>query len=201
MRSSHSALFGRPGTIARPLALARAGLRVAGGVTSPLFRSIGKLSTASSPKKRKADSQLTPQAMASAATQKTDSKERTMQAVRVHVNGMPLSCFLSAFACNSVTSATVPCALPSLWRAGGPEALKVDTIPVPAIAPNQVLVKVAVAGVNFIDTYQRKGMYPVKLPHILGREAAGVVEAVGYAHATTIRLFASLNAPKVLTLF
>ncbi len=63
---------------------------------------------------------------------------------------------------------------------GGPDAMKFETDKKPEItAPNHVLIRLAASGVNFIDTYQRKGMYPVKLPHTLGREASGVVEAVG----------------------
>lgn len=62
---------------------------------------------------------------------------------------------------------------------GGPEVLKLEELPVPAPGPGQALVKVAAAGVNFIDIYQRKGMYKVPLPAIPGTEGAGVVEAVG----------------------
>jgi len=65
-------------------------------------------------------------------------------------------------------------------QTGGPEVLSVDEkTPVPVVGPKDVLVRVAAAGINFIDTYQRKGMYPVKLPHTLGREAAGIIEGVG----------------------
>jgi NADPH:quinone reductase len=49
----------------------------------------------------------------------------------------------------------------------------------PAPAEGQVLVKIHAAGVNFVDIYQRRGTYPVKLPYVPGLEASGVVEAVG----------------------
>ncbi len=45
--------------------------------------------------------------------------------------------------------------------------------------PNEILVKSMFVGVNFIDTYHRSGLYSVQLPYIPGREASGVVEAVG----------------------
>ncbi|HEX9019637.1 MAG TPA: alcohol dehydrogenase catalytic domain-containing protein, partial [Nitrospirota bacterium] len=54
-----------------------------------------------------------------------------------------------------------------------------DSEPKPAPAAGQVLVKIHAAGVNFVDTYQRRGAYPVKLPFIPGLEASGVAEAVG----------------------
>ncbi len=62
---------------------------------------------------------------------------------------------------------------------GGPEVLKLEELPVPAPGPGQALVKIAAAGVNFIDIYQRLGWYKVPLPAIPGGEGAGVVEAVG----------------------
>jgi NADPH2:quinone reductase len=62
---------------------------------------------------------------------------------------------------------------------GGPEVLQLVDIETPKPRPGQVLVRHEAIGVNFIDTYQRGGLYPVKLPSGLGSEAAGVVEAVG----------------------
>ncbi len=62
---------------------------------------------------------------------------------------------------------------------GGLEALRCDEIPKPEPGPGEVLVKIAAAGVNFIDIYHRTGLYPLSLPITLGLEAAGVVEAVG----------------------
>lgn len=51
-------------------------------------------------------------------------------------------------------------------------------LPTPPIAPGHVRVRNAYAGVNFIDIYQRTGQYPLPLPFVPGREAAGTVEAV-----------------------
>lgn len=62
---------------------------------------------------------------------------------------------------------------------GGPETIVADDIPVPSPGKGEVRIKVAAAGVNFIDTYKRGGLYPVALPHTLGQEAAGVITAVG----------------------
>lgn len=54
-----------------------------------------------------------------------------------------------------------------------------DSEPKPVPSAGQALVKIHYAGVNFVDIYQRRGVYPVKLPFIPGLEASGVVEAVG----------------------
>ena len=62
---------------------------------------------------------------------------------------------------------------------GGPEALRYEDVPQPSPAAGDVLVKVEAAGVNYIDVYQRTGMYKVATPFTLGQEAAGVVTAVG----------------------
>jgi len=62
---------------------------------------------------------------------------------------------------------------------GGPEALRYEDVPQPAPGPGEVLVKIEAAGVNFIDVYQRTGLYKVPLPLTLGQEAAGTVAAVG----------------------
>ena len=58
-----------------------------------------------------------------------------------------------------------------------------DSEPKPDPSKGQALVKIHAAGVNFVDIYQRRGTYPVKLPFIPGLEASGVVEAVGEAVA------------------
>ncbi|KAG0046492.1 NADPH:quinone reductase [Gryganskiella cystojenkinii] len=52
-------------------------------------------------------------------------------------------------------------------------------VPKPSPKPDQVLVKVAYAGINFIDTYQRSGLYPQTLPFIVGREGSGEIVEVG----------------------
>jgi NADPH2:quinone reductase len=62
---------------------------------------------------------------------------------------------------------------------GGREALRYGDFPRPEPAAGQVLVKIAAAGVNFIDTYQRSGLYKIPLPAVLGMEGAGHVEALG----------------------
>jgi NADPH2:quinone reductase len=62
---------------------------------------------------------------------------------------------------------------------GGPEVLQLADVPTPEPKAGQVLVRQTAIGVNFIDTYHRTGLYPVKLPSGLGMEGAGVVEAVG----------------------
>jgi len=62
---------------------------------------------------------------------------------------------------------------------GGPDVLKLEDRPTPVAGPGQALIKVAAAGVNFIDIYQRMGWYKVSLPAIPGGEGAGVVEAIG----------------------
>lgn len=62
---------------------------------------------------------------------------------------------------------------------GGPEVLRWETIDVPEPGPGQARIRHTAIGLNFIDTYERTGLYPLTLPAVLGREAAGVVEAVG----------------------
>ncbi len=64
-------------------------------------------------------------------------------------------------------------------HAGGPEVLSSVTQPDPSPGPHEALVRVAAAGVNFIDTYRRAGVYPVPYPHVPGSEGAGTVVAVG----------------------
>src|SRR4026207_31156 len=62
---------------------------------------------------------------------------------------------------------------------GGPEVLRWDTIEVADPGPGQVRVRHTAIGLNFIDTYERTGLYAVTFPAVLGREAAGVAQAVG----------------------
>lgn len=64
-------------------------------------------------------------------------------------------------------------------QVGGPEVMEVAELPVPQPKANEVVVKIAAAGVNFIDVYNREGRYKAALPLVLGQEAAGVVSAVG----------------------
>jgi NADPH2:quinone reductase len=62
---------------------------------------------------------------------------------------------------------------------GGPEVLSWDAIDVGAPGPGQAKLRQTAVGLNYIDTYQRSGLYKVPLPFIAGSEGAGVVEAVG----------------------
>ena len=64
-------------------------------------------------------------------------------------------------------------------RLGGPEVLGVEEVDEPAPGPGEAVVEAAAAGLNFIDTYHRSGLYPVDMPFTPGLEAAGRVSAVG----------------------
>ena len=64
-------------------------------------------------------------------------------------------------------------------RTGGPEVLELVEIDTPTPGVGQILIRHEAIGINFIETYQRTGLYPVKLPAIPGGEVAGLVEAVG----------------------
>ncbi len=62
---------------------------------------------------------------------------------------------------------------------GGPEMLKLVERAAGEPGPGEVRIRHEVCGLNFIDVYQRSGLYPMTLPHALGMEAAGIIEAVG----------------------
>jgi NADPH2:quinone reductase len=62
---------------------------------------------------------------------------------------------------------------------GGGEVLSYEDVPVPEPGPGEARVKLEAIGLNYIDVYQRTGLYQLKLPFTLGMEAAGVVDAVG----------------------
>ncbi|PLC13066.1 NADPH:quinone reductase [Kocuria flava] len=64
-------------------------------------------------------------------------------------------------------------------RPGGPEVLALGERPDPEPGPGQLLVRTSAAGVNFIEVYQREGIYPVEHPFTPGSEGAGTVTAVG----------------------
>jgi NADPH2:quinone reductase len=64
-------------------------------------------------------------------------------------------------------------------RTGGPEVLEVVDLPLPEPGPGQLRIRQHAIGLNFIDTYFRSGLYPLRLPAVLGQEGAGVVEAIG----------------------
>ncbi|MEL7976262.1 quinone oxidoreductase [Isoptericola sp. F-RaC21] len=64
-------------------------------------------------------------------------------------------------------------------EAGGPEVLEYVERPDPTPGPGELVVRVAAAGVNFIDTYRRAGVYATDYPHVCGVEGSGTVEALG----------------------
>jgi len=64
-------------------------------------------------------------------------------------------------------------------KAGGPEVLEWQQVEVGAPGPGQVRLRHTAVGLNYIDTYQRSGLYPMPMPSGLGSEAAGVIEEVG----------------------
>jgi len=66
-----------------------------------------------------------------------------------------------------------------LYQAGGPELLQVESVEVPPPGPGEVRLRQTACGLNYIDVYDRTGLYPAPFPLTLGREAAGVVESVG----------------------
>jgi NADPH:quinone reductase len=64
-------------------------------------------------------------------------------------------------------------------QSGGPEVLRFEELPTPVPGPAEALVRMEACGVNFVDIYQREGIYKMPLPFIAGSEGAGVVESVG----------------------
>ncbi|MDQ2856213.1 MAG: quinone oxidoreductase [Acidobacteriota bacterium] len=64
-------------------------------------------------------------------------------------------------------------------QVGGPEMLTLVDLPVPSPKPNEAVVQIKAAGVNFIDVYFREGRYPAPPPFIIGQEGSGVVSEVG----------------------
>ena len=62
---------------------------------------------------------------------------------------------------------------------GGAEVLTNEDIPIPAPKVGEARVKIEAIGLNFIDIYQRTGLYPMQIPFTLGMEGAGVVDAIG----------------------
>ena len=62
---------------------------------------------------------------------------------------------------------------------GGPEALTWTELPDPTAGPGEIVIDVAAAGLNYIDTYQRSGLYDVPLPFVPGFEGAGTVASIG----------------------
>ena len=66
-----------------------------------------------------------------------------------------------------------------LAHAGGPEVLELQEVETPTPGPGQILIRHEAVGLNFIDIYQRTGLYPLTYPSGLGLEGAGVVEVIG----------------------
>ena len=64
-------------------------------------------------------------------------------------------------------------------KSGGPEVLTLVDLPAPKPKPNEAVVKVSAAGVNFIDVHIREGLYPSSLPFVIGQEASGIVSEIG----------------------
>ena len=62
---------------------------------------------------------------------------------------------------------------------GDAETMQIEDRPVGDPGPGEVRIAHRACGLNFIDCYQRSGLYPLELPSALGMEAAGVIEAVG----------------------
>jgi NADPH2:quinone reductase len=66
-----------------------------------------------------------------------------------------------------------------IQQTGGPEVMQLVDLPVGEPGPGQIRIRHKACGLNFIDVYQRTGLYPNPMPLTLGMEGAGVVEAVG----------------------
>ena len=62
---------------------------------------------------------------------------------------------------------------------GGPEVLELEEITLKKPIENEVLIEHAAIGLNYIDTYHRSGLYPLKMPSGLGMEASGIIKEVG----------------------
>jgi NADPH:quinone reductase len=70
---------------------------------------------------------------------------------------------------------------------GDASVLRLEDVPDPAPGAGEAIVRVEAAGVNFIETYQRQGLYPMTLPFTPGSEGAGTVVAVGQG-VTSVRV-------------
>ncbi len=66
-----------------------------------------------------------------------------------------------------------------IHRAGGPEEMRLEEVDVSAPGEGEVQIRHTAIGLNYIDVYDRNGLYPMPMPAGLGREAAGVVTAIG----------------------
>ncbi len=66
-----------------------------------------------------------------------------------------------------------------IHKYGGPEVLTFEDVPIPEPKAGEARVQIEAIGLNFIDIYQRTGLYPLQTPVTLGMEGAGVVDAIG----------------------
>src|ERR1035438_1809600 len=64
-------------------------------------------------------------------------------------------------------------------KAGGPEEMHLVDLPVGDPGPGEIRIRHQASGLNYIDVYQRSGVYTLPMPLTLGNEGAGLVEAVG----------------------
>ena len=67
----------------------------------------------------------------------------------------------------------------TIEKTGGPEVLEIKTIKLEKLGPEEVLIEHKAIGLNYIDTYHRSGLYPLKLPSGIGAEAAGIIKEIG----------------------
>ncbi len=67
----------------------------------------------------------------------------------------------------------------TIEKTGGPEVLKIKNIKLDKPGPEEVTIEHKAIGLNYIDTYHRSGLYPLKLPSGIGAEAAGIIKGVG----------------------
>lgn len=88
---------------------------------------------------------------------------------RIFFHRTPAKTFLKS---NTIRTMSTPSTMKAVYvnEQGGVDNLIYNDVPVPKVDENSVLVKNRFVGVNFIDTYQRGGVYPVSLPFTLGRE-------------------------------
>jgi len=66
-----------------------------------------------------------------------------------------------------------------IHETGGPDVLRWEDIDIAEPGPGEIRIRQTAVGVNYLDTYHRRGIYPIKLPAIIGNEGAGIVEALG----------------------
>jgi NADPH2:quinone reductase len=112
--------------------------------------------------------------MATAAT-KINARGRTLPALpTVAVNGGMLRAPVQSVERKRSVAKTI-----HIKSNGGPEVMELVDLPVGEPGPGQVRIRHHACGLNFIDVYQRSGLYPAPLPQAMGNEAAGVIEAVG----------------------